>query len=280
MAYLFDDEVITCVADLLNWLERDDKRLHKKLNRTQASKPAVWFRGLRRIKRPLVPTFHRDNCKIEDEVYLMNLFKQNSVELLSQVPDNEWEWMFIMRHHNLPSRMLDWTENPLVGLYFAVRPDNPYESYATPKTPGVLWCLLPNRLNSWSLSWPQNDDALPMLSNNESEYPRGENEIVRLYLPSKMKNLTKGEKRPPIAGICPRTNRRMQVQMSVFTVHHADKQPVERSGDGSQVWRYRIPYANKRSIYEDLRQLGITERVLFPGLDNVAREATQLLRGD
>lgn len=120
MAYLFDDEVITCVADLLNWLERDDKRLHKKLNRTQASKPAVWFRGLRRIKRPLVPTFHRDNCKIEDEVYLMNLFKQNSVELLSQVPDNEWEWMFIMRHHNLPSRMLDWTER-ILWLAFTSR---------------------------------------------------------------------------------------------------------------------------------------------------------------
>jgi hypothetical protein len=276
MPYLFNEDEITSIASLLNALRKDRIKLRRLLKLKPRSIPRVWFRGLPNIHHPQVPTFHREGLKIKDEIYLMNLFKQNSHELLSNIPDSEWEWMFLMRHHNLPSRLLDWTENPLVGLYFAVRPG---ENDSKPDSDGVLWCLLPTRLNRLALGWPDDNYSLPMFTENKAEYTRGENEAINLYLPSKMRDLTPSEALPPAAAMAKRTNRRMQVQMAVFTIHHMNKDPLENSGDGTHVWRYKIPAQSKKPMYEDLRRIGITERTLFPSLDNVAKEAIEVLGG-
>ena len=278
MDYLFDDGQIRGIASLLNALKNDRRRLRRLLQLEPRSATKVWFRGLSNIRHRQVPTFHREGYKIEDEIYLMNLFKQNSHELLTQIPDNEWEWMFLMRHHNLPSRLLDWTENPLVGLYFAVRPK---EGENEPDTAhdGVLWCLLPTHLNRLSLAWPDDDYSLPMFTHHEAEFTRSENDTLDLYLPSKMRALSRKATRPPAAAIAKRTNQRMRAQAAVFTIHHMNDDPLENSGDGKHVWRYKIPSQSKKSIYANLKRMGITERTLFPSLDNVAKEAIEILGG-
>jgi hypothetical protein len=273
MTYLFDDDEIKSVASLLSRLKRDERRLP----RSNRSIPKIWFRGLKDIGYPLIPTFYRGNYKIKDEIYMMNLFKQDSRELINQIPDSDWEWMFLMRHHNLPSRLLDWSENPFIGLYFSVCPRN---SGQQSTTDGVLWCLLPVRLNQWALGWPTDNNSLPMFTLDEGEYSCPENDAIKNYLPSRIQNIdTTKTPKPPAAGMCPRTNQRMRAQFSVFTVHHADNAPLEKAGDRTHIWRYRIPASKKPTILDDLRRIGIARRTVFPELDNVSLEVRESFEG-
>jgi len=273
LPFRFRDRPVQSVASLLRHLQGDERRLSAD---SKAAGKVVWYRGLRSRAHELVPTFHVQRRDVSDEIHMMNLFKQNAHEFLEgQIPSSEWEWMFLMRHHGLPSRLLDWSENPLVGLYFATEPDRQIRN-----EDGALWCLLPAQLNRWSLAWPDDTFALPMFTEREAEYSLGENETLRIYLPRGVRQArSSAEARPPAAAISIRTSKRIQAQLGVFTIHHADRKPLEDSGDQSHIWRFIIPAAQKAAIQTELRRIGITRLTLFPELDSVAEEAGAALGG-
>ena len=261
MPYRFKERTVASIAELLDVLKDDQEALME--DRPTSGEPRIWYRGLPSKGMQLQPTLHRNGIQVADERYLMNRFKQNAYEFLEERPQGEWEWMLLARHHGLPSRLLDWTENPSVGLFFSSE-EPPYDKW---DPSGALWCLLPNKLNEVA----QIGEDLPMFLDETSL--SSPDEFLDTYRTQRIATLDSEVELSPAAAIGIRTSKRIQAQQGVFTIHHASKKPLEEWGDGSHVWRLIIPQESKRAIRDELRRLGITDLTLFPDLDNVAKEA-------
>ena len=258
------DQFVSRVADLLDFVLQDRKEMLPAHERDGSV--GLWYRGLESDDFQLVPTFHRDEIPLRDEIYLMNRFKQNAYQFLDERPQGEWEWMLLARHHGLPSRLLDWTENPLVGLFFAAGG----LANAAPETDGLLWCLSPIEINRIGNNDTLRTDVLPMFS-DDARSP--EDEFLNNYSAHSVSNLVSETSRAPAAAIGVRTTKRAQAQLGVFTIHHADKQPIDEWLDKPHLRKYVIPQTAKPDILAELRNAGITKFVLFPELDNAATEA-------
>ena len=80
---------------------------------------------------PLVPKFYRSkptNRNIEDGI--REEFQTRAPILADVKPANKWEWYFLMQHYGAPTRLLDWSDGALIGLYFAVRQNHGWHDAA------------------------------------------------------------------------------------------------------------------------------------------------------
>src|SRR5260370_2376248 len=95
----------------------------------------LWFRGEgeKHEKSILRPALYRPQkvtntmkepselLGIESELY--EEFQRCGAQLLfekMQVEDQDWDWYFLMRHHDAPTRLLDWSDGALIALHFAL----------------------------------------------------------------------------------------------------------------------------------------------------------------
>jgi len=255
----FDDGKIRSVNDLLTAVES---------HRARARRTPIWFRGSTNGKHSLVPSLGRRPFKLDYESALINAFKQNAIQFVSDRPQSEWEWLFLARHHGVPTRLLDWSESPFIGLYFAVNEVGLLRK--NDSKDGALWLLLPAELNLQAGITLTNRLALPIFEDDNAN--------LRNYLPSVMASEL-ATRLTPAAGIAIRHSKRMQAQFSVFTVTHRDQSPIESLSDGRHIGRYIIPAGAKARIRRQLEALRIDELGILPELDNVARLARRPYEG-
>jgi hypothetical protein len=247
----FDDSSIASIGDLLEALKR--------INITDEP---VWYRGQSAHDWPLKPSIAREARAAEAEFMLMKRFKQNALRFLENRPITDWDWLFLMQHYGAPTRLLDWTESPLVALYFAV--DQPQHHGKD----GALWCLLPKQLNVHAGYRPAHALELPFV---------GTDDIVENYLPQRIVQERSSDLNP-IAAMSVRESPRLFAQLGVFTITHRQPTAIEAVGDGNHVWRFTIPHAAKPALLADLAFLSINRLTLFPELTSVAAIAAEVIQ--
>jgi hypothetical protein len=235
-----------------------------------------WFRGQARSYWKLRPRFLRDYEKhsrysageIEDEIREEFAVRAPILSDTKPAGEDDWEWYFLMQHYGAPTRLLDWTEGALLGLYFAVK-DNPgyYDA--------AVWMLDPYELNRKVI---RSDEVIPPSAPNVTLRHK---KLVKPWLPSRFRKKPSLPLRP-VAVFPTHIARRISTQRSCFTVHGSDIDGLDKFQVGRHACLFKIviPSYCVRAIQRELEASGIDEATIFPDLDGLGRSLSSKWRED
>ena len=209
-----------------------------------------WYRGHGDKAWKLKPSIARQNEPSHSLEQKLRLAFENRSTFLRTTshPLGVAGTHFMMQHHGLPTRLLDWSLSPLIALYFAVC------DKSKDKIDGCLWVLDPSQLNK------VHEAPFPYVLDKDAENFFEKKEFVEI-----------------LAIHAPYADWRMKMQQSEFTLHsYYAALEDERGASLFLKEKIIIPYNLKPEIRKRLSVLGVTRETLFPDLDNIA----QTIKGD
>lgn len=236
---------------------------------------SLWFRGCGRASYKLQPSLYRHkDAKTPSQVAelerkLMARFRQRSLPYHSRPLDKDWNTLFFMQHYGIPTRLLDWTENPLIALHFAlmgaVYKKNKTKGTITYTEDATVWVLNPATWNQRALEHQSytggaltpGDDPLTGYTPNTTSFADMNRFPVALY----------GEHNSP----------RIVAQQGVFTIFGQILSPMEKiyldhNFPENSLIRITIKKTSIENIRKSLLRHGITESVVYPDLEGLAME--------
>lgn len=96
----------------------------------------------------MIPKVQRNFEGCEEDLFRRERYYTNDFQARASVfksptlPIDEYaNWLTLMQHYGLPTRLLDWSRSPLVALYFAVSDESQCDK------DGCIWMLTPGKLN-------------------------------------------------------------------------------------------------------------------------------------
>lgn len=219
------------------------------------------FRGLSDCSYQLKNSFLRSCGKRpEIEYHILRNFRKYARTSEPNLTNTQLRSLVLAQHHGLPTRLLDWTYSPFIAMHFATSNTERFN------IDGVIWKvdfvkvnqLIPEPLNSLLSKEKCNAFTVEMLESEFSNVQKFDEKIgtgnVLFFEP-------------------PSIDERIVNQFALFSImSNATSILDDWLINHPDVYRrIIIPSHLKWEIRDKLDQANITERVLFPGLDGLAR---------
>jgi hypothetical protein len=202
---------------------------------------------------------YEDLARLESHI-LRNFRKYAQLEVDSAIGGSIWNWMALAQHHGLQTRLLDWTYSPLVAAHFATDDTKSFN------VDGAIYCINHRGAN----------ELLPASLKKQAGI-EGFDVFTAEMLDRVADTVEKFDKLSKDAFVIflepPSLDARIVNQFALFSLVNDPARPLNSllEEHPELARKIVIPSALKWEIRDKLDQAGITERVLYPGLDGLSR---------
>ena len=229
--------------------------LHAFFQKYRGQKTGYWlFRGHADKSWEMIPKAGRpefgliSSDDIPEDIYRFDMWRRQAVAYVDQLPSDNFECLAIAQHHGFATRLLDWTENPLVAVFFACCEEWDKDGCVYCSTPGTFVPFVQDvvRLANLDVLKVKYSDILCV------------KETGTVYVSRAI-------------------SQRILNQRGAFTVHNPPTEPIERNEE-NQLARLVIPWGMKWDILRHLNDYGINRATLFPDMDGLSEYANFLIK--